>query len=66
MDFKEMNANKCVVNMQSYSLLKVKVVFWMFSLSLWFPASRGFFSMMFSGQEKKTSAMPCHAITQKV
>ena len=27
MDFKEMNANKCVVNMQGYSLLMIKVVF---------------------------------------
>ena len=62
MDFKEMNANKCVVNMQGYSLLMIKVVFWMFSLLLRFPANRSFFSMIFSGQEEKNlcHAMPCH------
>ena len=44
--------------MQSYSFIIVQVVFWMFSLLLWFPASRSFFSMIFSGQEEKNL---CHA-----
>ena len=43
MDFIEMNANKCVVNMQSYFLLIPKVVFWMFLLSLWFQLAEASF-----------------------
>ena len=44
--------------MQSYSFIIVQVVFWMFSLLLWFPDSRSFFSMIFSRQEEKKL---CHA-----
>ena len=49
--------------MQIYTWLIIKVVFWMFLLSLWFPASRlSFFSMILSRQEEKNlcHAMPSH------